>query len=186
MYAPATVERVVPQAPPRPTKPAEGPFRFRLAEAGQSVPILTTVQDVAFDVRMMLAEHNRSKAAVTATRVHAVANSETARMTRRTTAGRAATASHTSSSPTRLRAEATIVATTARPRCGHRVPDDANRLPSRPLRRRTRRPTRPAATAQPILNDMFRPQHPVCSDLNNEAAGTRVEPPTYRLSVAAS
>ncbi len=61
---------------------------FRLGGSESSVPILTAVQDVAFDERMMLREHNRSSAAATATRVHAVANSETARVTRRTTAGR--------------------------------------------------------------------------------------------------
>ena len=88
-YTPATPRRVaaITRRPIHPPRPRDR-FGFRLAEVGQSVPILTTVQDVAFDERMMLAEHNRSKAAVAATRVHAVANSETARVTRRTTAGR--------------------------------------------------------------------------------------------------
>ena len=48
----------------------------------------TTVQDVAFDKPTMLTAHNRSKAAAVTKRVQAVANSETARVTRRTTAGR--------------------------------------------------------------------------------------------------
>ena len=38
-------------------------FGFRLAEVGQSVPILTTVQDAAFGEPTMLTAHNRSKAA---------------------------------------------------------------------------------------------------------------------------
>ena len=81
-YAAATPRRVRRQRG-RPGQPSRrrDRFGFRLAEVGQSVPIIDNLQDVAFDERMMLADHNRSRAAVAATGVQAVANSETAKAT---------------------------------------------------------------------------------------------------------
>ena len=172
--------RSPPTRSPRPTKPAAGPFRFRLAEVGQSVPILTAVQDVAFDERMMLTEHNRRKAAVTATRVHAVANSKTARATRRTTARRL-------SRPVTRRAHQPVCEPRQRswrPRRDHGVAILCPTTPTVCLVDRFDDGLDGQRGPPPRHNrfdDMLRPQHPVCSDLNNEATGIRVEPPTRRL-----